>query len=208
MTLTSPLHLLENLAIIILSMVLRSLRRINLEVSPPKIGEVLEGKVLTIEKNSIFVDLGPQGIGIIFGQEYISAKDILKKLKVGDKILVRVKELETKDGYRELAVAQASKEVIWKKLEKFKRENKTIEVKVTGVNRGGLIVDFEGISGFLPVSQLELAGLPKIENSQPKKIIFALKKFVGREIKVRILEVEPRKEKLILTTRLESKREL
>ena len=84
---------------------LKALRNTRLEiVPPPKIGEIIEGAVSATGRSSLFLDLGPKGIGIIYGSEFYKAKDSLKHLKQGEKITAKVIGLENDEGYRELSV--------------------------------------------------------------------------------------------------------
>ncbi|MCD6500876.1 S1 RNA-binding domain-containing protein [bacterium] len=182
------------------SMALRSLRKIKGEIiSPPKTGEIVEGKILNWGKSSVFLDLGPKGIGIIYGREFQRAKDALKGLAIGDKVSAKVLDLESEEGYRELSLVEAAKEVAWVNLEEKKEKEEIIEVEVKGANKGGLICQVHGISGFLPASQLSPQHYPKVENGEGAKIASALQKFVGKKLKVKIIALDPKKEKLILS---------
>ena len=69
----------------------KNLRKIKEEIiCPPKIGEIVEGKIVASEPNALFLDLGFQGIGIIYGRAFYEAKDILKNLKIGDKLSAKI----------------------------------------------------------------------------------------------------------------------
>ena len=68
----------------------------------PTVGELIEGKVIGIEKNSIFIDLPPFGTGIIYGREFMNVRDVVKNLNIGDSIAAKIVEVENKDGYIEL----------------------------------------------------------------------------------------------------------
>ena len=179
---------------------LQPLRKAKKEiVSPPKAGEVIEGKILVFAKQSLFVDLGPQGIGIVFGQELNRAKDYLKELKIGDKILAKVTALENEEGYRELSLLEASKEFAWKELQEKMEKNEELELKVKKANKGGLIFEASGIQGFLPASQLSAEHYPRVKNGEITEIAKTLQKFVGQIFKVRILDFDPQQGKLIFS---------
>jgi len=79
----------------------------------PKEGAIVDGQVIEIEKNALFVDLGPIGTGIIFGREYINARDTIKKIHVGDTIAAKVVLSENEDGYVELSLKEARQALIW-----------------------------------------------------------------------------------------------
>ena len=75
------------------------------------VGSIVEGKVVAFDRSSLFVDLGIQGTGIIFGREFYAVKDIIKGLNVGDTLFAKVVEMENEDGYRELSMIDASKDI-------------------------------------------------------------------------------------------------
>lgn len=192
-------------------MALKNLKKIKGEIiPPPKAGEIVEGKILNRGRSSVFLDLGSGGIGIIYGKEFQKAKDTLKDLKIGDKISAKVLDLESEEGYRELSLAEAAKEVAWNNLNQKKEKGELIEVKIKGANKGGLVCEIQGIQGFLPASQLAPQHYPKVENGEGTRIASALQKFVGKKLKVKIIALDPKKEKLILSEKSlkrESKKE-
>jgi len=94
---------------------------------PPKIGEIIEGKIINKGRSSVFVDLGAWGTGIIYGREFYEAKVILKDLKIGDKLLAKIVELENEEGYIELSLKEAGKELTWETLKKAKEEGKILK---------------------------------------------------------------------------------
>ncbi len=179
---------------------LKPLRKVKSEIiPPPKIGEIVEGKVVAQGRQSLFLDLGAKGIGIIYGIEFQKAKDILKNLKTGESISAKVINLENEDGYRELSAIDASRDLAWKELHDFKEKNKSIEVKISKVNKGGLISEVKGIPAFLPVSHLRPQHYPKIKDGNTSKIARALQKFIGQSLTVKIIDLEQKKGKLILS---------
>jgi small subunit ribosomal protein S1 len=166
---------------------------------PPKVGEIVEGKIIGTGKSSIYVDLGNKGAGIIYGREFYAAKDELKNLKVGDKIFAKIVDLENEEGYIELSLAEAGKELGWEELREKKEKDLTITVKVLGANKGGLIAEVEGLRGFLPVSQLTPEHYPRVEGADKAKILSRLQKLIGQNIEVKILDLNPKKEVLIFS---------
>jgi len=166
---------------------------------PIKIGEVVEGIIVGREKSSLFIDLGPVGTGIVYGKEFYDARYELKKLKTGDKVFAKVIDLETDDGFIELSMREASREMTFEELRKKKEEGELINVKILGANKGGLITEVSGISSFLPVSQLSNEHYPKVEGGEKTKILQELQKFVGKEFKVKVLDLFEKKEQVILS---------
>src|SRR5437763_1564226 len=89
-------------------------------VNPASMGSIVEGRVIARDRSSLYVDLGPQGTGIIYGREFYEVKDVIKSLQVGDIIHAKVVEMENDDGYRELSLQDATKDMNWQKLRGLK----------------------------------------------------------------------------------------
>jgi len=165
----------------------------------PQAGELVEGKIIKMSSASIILDLGCFGAGIIYGGEIKENKEALKELKVGDTISVLVIEPENEDGYVELSFKRASLEKTWSELKEKRQSGEPVTVKVTEANRGGLIVKFSSITGFLPVSQLSMENYPRVEGGDRSKILNHLSQFIGKELKVKIIGLDQRDEKLIVS---------
>lgn len=168
-------------------------------VKLPKIGEIIEGKVVGKGKASVFLDLGNIGAGIIYGKEFYEAKHELKNLKIGDNVFAKIIDLEDENGYIELSLTKASKELAWETLKEKKEKDEVFRVKILGANKGGLLAEVSGIPSFLPASQLSPANYPKVENGDNQKILKSLQKLIGKELEVKIFDLNPREEKLILS---------
>jgi small subunit ribosomal protein S1 len=170
-------------------------------LKPLKVGEIVEGKVIGKGKSSIFLDLGTVGTGIIYGREFAEAKNQLKNIKPRDVIFAKVIDLENEEGYVELSVSGASKEITWSKLAQIKEKGEAMKVKILGANKGGLTAEVLGIPAFLPVSQLDSSHYPRVEKGDQSKILKELQKFVGKELEVKIFDLSPKEGKLILSER-------
>ena len=165
----------------------------------PKEGEIVKGKVIGAESSGIFVELGNFGTGIISKKEAEKAKDTIKKIKPGDTISAKIIEAENEDGYVELSLNDAEKELFWKELEEIKKEDKIIEIKIAKANKGGLIAQLNGVNGFLPLSQLSLIHYPRVEQGDSKKIVWELQKLIGKTLEVKILDLDLKQKKLIFS---------
>lgn len=163
---------------------------------------VLKGKVLEKTARFILIDLSPYGTGIIRGPQLKEIKEMIKNIDVSDEILVRVIERENELGLIELALKQTGISQSWEKLKKIKEENQTVSLLISEANAGGLMAKLEGVVGFLPVSQLSLEHYPKVENADKEKILEKLKSLVGKELKVKILDLDPSTSKLIFSEKL------
>ena len=166
---------------------------------PLRVGEIVLSKVVDFGKAAVYLDLGSRGTGIVYGREFYEAKDKLRDLNIGDEIHTKVVGLENDEGYIELSLSKAGKEIAWETLKEKKEKDETIKVRILGANKGGLLAKVSDIQGFLPVSQLSAANYPKVEGGDSQKILKALQKFIGKELDVKIFDFEPKTEKLIFS---------
>jgi small subunit ribosomal protein S1 len=171
----------------------------NLPVIPEE-GTKIKGRVLEIDTHSLFVDLGEMGVGIIYGKE---VKDGFgsnrKKLKPGDEITASVIDQENEEGYVELSVREAIREEAWKDLSKKKDTGEIISVKILDANKGGLMVEVNNITGFMPVSQLTAEHYPRVEDGDKNKIFEILKSYVNNDMRVCVIDAILDEEKLIVS---------
>jgi len=169
-------------------------------LKPLKIGETLEGAIIGTGRSALFLDLGPFGTGIVYGANFYDAREILRDTVIGDKIFVKVVDLGNEDGYIELSLTQAREELSWDALREKQKNNETISVQATKANKGGLLISVSGIPGFLPTSQLAPEHYPKVKDpNDSAEILKKLQKLIGEELKVKILDLDPKEGKLILS---------
>ena len=167
--------------------------------NPPEIDELVEGPVISIDKGAVYVDLPPFGTGIIFGREFINARDIIKKVNVGDIVAGKVVGVGGKEGYIEISLKEARQAIIWNEAEEAIRGNRAFELPISDANKGGLIINWQGIIGFLPASQLKPEHYPRISDGDKDKILDELKKLVGEKLTVTIIGANPKEGKLIFS---------
>jgi len=168
-------------------------------INRPENDSLVEGPVIFIQKSSVFVDLSPFGTGIIYGREFINAKDIIKKISLGDIVKAKVVEKENEDGYTELSLREAKQALIWSDAEKAIKAKTIMSLDIKDANKGGLILEWQGIQGFLPASQLKTEHYPRVEDSDKDKILKELKKLIGQKISVTIISTLPKEGKLIFS---------
>lgn len=179
------------------NLILKSI--VDRSVAKPEVDSLVEGPVILVEKSSVFVDLSPFGTGIIYGREFINAKDIIKKISLGDIIKAKVVEAENEDGYIELSLKEAKQALTWSEAEKAIKTKTIFSLEIKDANKGGLILDWQGIQGFLPASQLKAEHYPRVLDSDKDKILKELKKLVGEKISVMIISTLPKEGKLIFS---------
>lgn len=164
-----------------------------------RLDEIVEGPVIAVDKAAIYVDLRPFGTGIIYGREFIAARDLIRKTNIGDIIKAKVVEVENDDGYVELSLKEAKQALIWNEAELAIKSKAMFDLTIKDANKGGLIIDWQGVSGFLPASQLKPEHYPRVEDSDKDKILQELKKLVGTKIAVTMISANPKDGKLIFS---------
>ena len=177
----------------------------------PEVDALVEGPVLGVEKSSVYINLGTFGTGIIYGREFINARDVIKKLNIGDTITAKVVDTENVDGYIELSLKEARQAIIWSEAEEAIKSKKALELPIKDANKGGLIVEWQGIQGFLPASQLKSEHYPRIDDGDKDKILVELKKLIGKRIAMTIISASPKEGKLIFSEKeqgVKEKREI
>ena len=165
----------------------------------PAIDTLVEGPVISITKSAVYVNLGPASTGIIYGREFMVARDIIKKVAVGDSIKAKVVDTENENGYVELSLKEAKQALIWSEADKLIKAKTPIEVVVKDANKGGLIIEWNGIMGFLPASQLSPENYPRVADSDKDKIHTELKKLVGQKLNLTMISALPKEGKLIFS---------
>lgn len=158
-------------------------------------GEVVDGSVLTVHKHEVLVDLGPLGVGLVPRREI----GFGKQLAVGDEVTASVVEAELENGYSLLSLRKAAKDRGWDEIQRVVDSGDIIEVTPYDANRGGLLIELEGVRGFLPVSQLSAEHYPRVGGADKDEILQRLNGLVGKSIKVRVLDADKKANKLIFS---------
>lgn len=164
--------------------------------------DIVEGVVLAVDRARVYIDLKEFGTGIIYGSEYINAREIIKKINLGDTISAKVIMRENEDGYVELSLKEARQALIWSDAEAAIKDKRVMDLVVKDANKGGLMLDWQGISGFLPASQLKDENYPKVSDGDKDQILRALKQMIGKRLSVSIIGVIPKEGKLIFSERV------
>lgn len=158
-------------------------------------GEVVDGTVLTVHKHEVLIDLGPLGVGIVPRREIGFGRNLTQ----GDAVTASVVETELESGYSLLSLRKAAKDRGWDEIQRVVDSGETIEVTAYDANRGGMLIELEGVRGFLPVSQLSAEHYPRVGGADKDEILQRLNSLVGKPIKVRILDVDRKANKLIFS---------
>ena len=168
---------------------------------PPSSGDLVEGTIIAISRGRVYVDLPPFGTGLIYGREYLNAADVLRKANPGDTISAKVVDPAGRDGYIELSLKEARQAAIWGEAEQAIAAETLYTLTAEEANKGGLILSWQGIQGFLPASQLTKEHYPRVPEGDKDKILGELAKLVGKPLSVRIITADAKEGKLIFSER-------
>jgi small subunit ribosomal protein S1 len=158
-------------------------------------GESVAGKILSIRKHELLVDLGAQGVGLVPRREV----GFYRSLNLGDEVTASVVETELESGYSLLSLRKAVKDKGWDEALAIMESGQVIEVSPYDANRGGLLVEYDGVRGFLPVSQLSAEHYPRVGGSDKDEILQRLNSLIGKKMAVRILDCDRKANKLIFS---------
>lgn len=165
----------------------------------PRKGEIREGVIASITPDQILVNVGTKSEGVITGRELESIpRDILESFDVDQPILVYILDPEDQSGNLVLSYTKAYEEQIWKKAEEAMASKEAIDSVISGYNKGGLIVDFGILRGFIPASQIALSRRMDVSGESPEQ---RYGKMVGQPIRIRIIEVDRERRRLIFSER-------
>lgn len=158
-------------------------------------GDVVDATVLTVKKHELWLDLGANGIGMVPRREIGYGQ----QLSVGDQVVASIVEPEFEDGQALLSLRKAAKDRGWDEVKVLLDKGDTLEVTAYDANRGGLLVELEGVRGFLPVSQLSAEHYPRVSSSDKDEILQRLNALVNIPLRVRILDADRKTNKLIFS---------
>lgn len=158
-------------------------------------GEVVEGVVSSVKKHEVWIDLGAKGVGVVMRREIGHGQT----LELDQKVTVSVIDPELEEGYALLSMKRAAKDRGWDELKRIFESQEIVEIAPYDANRGGLLVELEGIRGFLPVSQLAAGHYPRVSGADKDEILQKLNALVNKPIRVRVLDVSRKDNKLIFS---------
>ena len=174
----------------------QSIKSINAE-------DVVEGTIIAKDRRELWLDLGPHGTGVVTGREVEhSAKD----MQVGDVVSASVLDPEDEGGYVILSLKKVAKEKGWNELEERFKNKEVFGIVPFDANKGGMLIEIDGVRGFLPVSQLSAENYPRVTGADKDEILHRLNTLVGRTLMIRILDIDRRESKLIVSEK-EAQRE-
>lgn len=165
------------------------------DIQQLKTGDVIEGVVTSVRKNEVWIDLGANGVGVVMRREIGHGQ----QLEEGQQVVVSVVDPEMDEGHALLSMRRAAKDRGWDELQKVFDNQGIIEISPYDANRGGLLVELEGIRGFLPVSQLAAGHYPRVSGADKDEILQKLNALTNTSLRVRILDISRKDNKLIFS---------
>ncbi|MFA4941126.1 MAG: S1 RNA-binding domain-containing protein [Patescibacteria group bacterium] len=165
----------------------------------PQTGDTVKGIVVSASKAEVKLDIDGILVGVVRGPELYEEAEEYAGLKPGDEVEATVIEEENENGDLELSFRHAGQEKAWESLRQAAKDKTTIKVKVIDANKGGLLVRYCQIQGFLPVSQLAPENYPRVSGGDKGKILEKLKSFVGKEFEVTVMTLDEKEDKIIFS---------
>ncbi len=166
-----------------------------------KYGDTIEGTIMRIDKDTILVDIGGKAEGVVPSREMQSlTPEERQAIRVGAEVLVFVLQAEEKEGSAVLSIDKARLEQSWRYLEHLYETGDVVSADVVNYNKGGLLVDLQGIRGFVPSSQVD--GISRIPDSLKQS---DMARMVGKTLDLKVIEINRNRNRLILSERQAAK---
>jgi small subunit ribosomal protein S1 len=160
-------------------------------------GDTVDGVIMRVDKDEVLVNIGAKAEGVVPIREMQSlTSEDRAVLKPGDTLLVFVVQAEDREGRAILSVDKARQEKSWRLLQQTYESAEVIEAKVVNYNKGGLLVDLDGVRGFVPSSQV--SGISRGPETQKQS---EMAKLVGTSLPLKVIEINRNRNRLILSER-------
>jgi small subunit ribosomal protein S1 len=162
-----------------------------------KYGDVMDGVIMRIDRDEILVDIGSKSEGVVPAREFSSLTSEEKQvLAIGESVLVFVVQPENTEGQAVVSIDKARQEKSWRKLQEIYEANDVIEAEVTNYNKGGLLVNLDGVRGFVPASQVS-----EIRGGDDASKQADMARLIGTSLPLKVIEINRHRNRLILSER-------
>jgi small subunit ribosomal protein S1 len=169
----------------------------SLEYKSLKYGDVMDGVIMRIDRDEILVDIGSKSEGVVPSREFSSLNTEEKDaLDIGESILVFVVQPENQEGQAVVSIDRARQEKSWRRLQELYEANEAIQAEVTNYNKGGLLVNLDGVRGFVPASQVS-----EIRGGDDASKQADMAKLIGTKLNLKVIEINRHRNRLILSER-------
>jgi small subunit ribosomal protein S1 len=162
-----------------------------------KYGDVIDGTIMHVDRDELLVDIGSKSEGVIPAREFSSLDDDeRRRLSVGDQVLVFVVQPENQDGHAVVSIDRARQEKSWRILQEQYEAGEVISAEVVNYNKGGLLVNLDGVRGFVPASQVT-----EIRGGDDAQKQADMARLIGNKLQLKIIEINRHRNRLILSER-------
>lgn len=165
----------------------------------PQVGDIVKGKVISADSGAVRVDIEGLTTGVVRGPELFAESVEYANVKPGDEVEATVIDLENENGELELSFRSAGNQRVWDRMKKYLDDGVTLKGKITQANKGGLMIQVDALSAFMPVSQLSPDNYPRVPGGDKNRILEHLKRMIGKELQVKVIDVNQHDEKLIVS---------
>lgn len=165
----------------------------------PKVGEMVKGTVVSVDNGAVRIDINGIITGIVRGPELFTESHEYGNIQVGQGVEATVLEQENESGEMELSFRIAGHERVWDRMAEYAKAGTVIAAKIIQANKGGLMLKVDALTGFMPVSQLAPDNYPRVPGGDKNRILEHLNSFIGREMQVKVLDVDQKENKLIVS---------
>ncbi len=160
-------------------------------------GDTVDGRIMRIDKDEILVDIGAKAEGVVPSREMQSlTPEDRAALRVNEELLVFVVQSEDKEGRAILSIDKARQEKSWRRLQQAYTTGDIIRARVVNYNKGGLLVNLDGVRGFVPASQV--SGISRGPDTQKQS---DMARMVNQELALKVIEINRNRNRLILSER-------
>ncbi len=160
-------------------------------------GDTVDGIIMRVSRDEILVDISAKSEGVVPAKEMQSlSEEDRAALKPGDSLLVFVVQSEDKEGRATLSIDRARQEKSWRRLQQCYESGEVIEARVVNYNKGGLLVNLDGVRGFVPSSQV--SSISRGSDTQKQS---EMARMVGQTLMLKVIEINRNRNRLILSER-------
>jgi small subunit ribosomal protein S1 len=165
----------------------------------PKVGETVTGKVISLDNGAVRIDIGGVITGVIRGKELFTESSEFANIKIAEEVQATVLEAENENGEMELSFRTAGNQRVWDRMTDYIKTGITLKAKVTAANKGGLMMQVDALSAFMPVSQLNPDHYPRVPGGDKTRILEYLQRLIGIDMQVKVIDADQKEEKLIVS---------
>lgn len=165
----------------------------------PGVGDLVKGKVISVSNGEVRIDVEGLTTGVVRGPELFGESKEFSRIEVGADVEATVIDQENEFGEMELSFRIAGHQRVWDRMTQYMKDGTVISAKVIQANKGGMMMSVDALLGFMPVSQLSPENYPRVPGGDKNKILDHLRLMIGQEMQVKVIDVNQKEEKLIVS---------